>query len=130
MGLKQQHFLVICPLQDMLRCLDVRAIPVREFHAQWAVQLNDTHPAIAVAELMRLLLDEKQLEWDEAWRITSQSVAYTNHTLLPEALEKWGIELFGSLLPRHLQLIYEINRRFLQQVRLRYPGDNEILTIK
>ncbi|CAK6687554.1 MULTISPECIES: glycogen/starch/alpha-glucan phosphorylase [unclassified Synechococcus] len=125
--LKQQHFFVSCSLQDMLRSLEVRAIPIQEFPSHWAVQLNDTHPAIAVAELMRLLLDEKHLEWEEAWRITSQSLSYTNHTLLPEALEKWGIELFGSLLPRHLQLIYEINRRFIQQVRLRYPGDNEIL---
>ncbi len=91
------------------------------------MQLNDTHPAIAVAELMRLLLDEKHLDWDQAWRITSQAVSYTNHTLLPEALEKWGLDLFGSLLPRHLELIYEINRRFLQQVRLRHPGDNAIL---
>jgi starch phosphorylase len=91
------------------------------------VQLNDTHPAIAVAELMRLLLDDKHLDWAEAWDITSRSLSYTNHTLLPEALEKWGLNLFGSLLPRHLELIYEINRRFLQQVRLKYPGNDQIL---
>ena len=91
------------------------------------MQLNDTHPSIAVAELMRLLLDDKHLEWDQAWDITCRSLAYTNHTLLPEALEKWGLQLFGSLLPRHLELIYEINRRFLQTVRLRYPGNEEIL---
>ncbi|MGB0278766.1 MAG: glycogen/starch/alpha-glucan phosphorylase, partial [Prochlorococcaceae cyanobacterium] len=86
-----------------------------------------THPAIAVAELMRLLIDDKNLDWDVAWDITSRSLAYTNHTLLPEALEKWGLPLFASLLPRHLELIFEINRRFLQQVRLKHPGDDAIL---
>ncbi|WP_295534246.1 glycogen/starch/alpha-glucan phosphorylase [Synechococcus sp. UW140] len=125
--LKQQHFFVSCSLQDMLRNLENRGIPATEFPQHWAVQLNDTHPAIAVAELMRLLLDERNLEWDVAWDITSRSLAYTNHTLLPEALEKWGLHLFASLLPRHLELIYEINRRFLQEVRLKYPGDNNIL---
>jgi starch phosphorylase len=125
--LKQQHFFVSCSLQDMIRNLDQRGIPIQDFPDHWAVQLNDTHPAIAVAELMRLLLDDKHLEWDEAWEITSRSLSYTNHTLLPEALEKWGLDLFGSLLPRHLELIYEINRRFLQQVRLKYPGNDQIL---
>jgi starch phosphorylase len=125
--LKQQHFFVSCSLQDMIRNLDARGIPVTEFADHWAVQLNDTHPAIAVAELMRLLLDDKLLDWETAWGITTSSVAYTNHTLLPEALEKWGLPLFGSLLPRHLEIIYEINRRFLQQVRLKYPGNEEIL---
>jgi len=125
--LKQQHFFVSCSLQDMLRNLEQRGLPVSEFPDHWAVQLNDTHPAIAVAELMRLLIDDKHLEWEEAWSITSRSVAYTNHTLLPEALERWGLALFGSLLPRHLELIYEINRRFLQQLRLRYPGNDQIL---
>jgi starch phosphorylase len=125
--LKQQHFFVSCSLQDMIRSLDARGIPVTEFADHWAVQLNDTHPAIAVAELMRLLIDDKHLDWETAWGITTASVAYTNHTLLPEALEKWGLPLFGSLLPRHLELIYEINRRFLQQVRLKYPGNEEIL---
>jgi len=125
--LKQQHFFVSCSLQDMLRNLEQRKIPVTEFPQHWAVQLNDTHPAIAVAELMRLLLDDKNLDWDVAWDITSRSLAYTNHTLLPEALEKWGLPLFASLLPRHLELIFEINRRFLQQVRLKHPGDDAIL---
>jgi starch phosphorylase len=125
--LKQQHFFVSCSLQDMIRSLDMRGIPVQEFPDHWAVQLNDTHPAIAVAELMRLLLDDKHLEWQQAWEITCRSLSYTNHTLLPEALEKWGLDLFGSLLPRHLELIYEINRRFLQQVRLKYPGNDQIL---
>ena len=127
--LKQQHFFVSCSLQDMLRSLEQRGIPVEEFPDHWSVQLNDTHPAIAVAELMRLLIDDKHLTWEQAWDITCRSVAYTNHTLLPEALEKWGLPLFGSLLPRHLELIYEINRRFLQSVRLRYPG-NEVLLRK
>ncbi len=125
--LKQQHFFVSCSLQDMLRSLDRRGLPVTEFPDHWAVQLNDTHPAIAVAELMRLLIDDKHLDWDTAWDITSRSLAYTNHTLLPEALEKWGLGLFGSLLPRHLELIYEINRRFLQTVRLKYPGNEDVL---
>ncbi|HGY5558096.1 MAG: glycogen/starch/alpha-glucan phosphorylase [Prochlorococcus sp.] len=124
--LKQQHFFVSCSLQDMLRSLENRGIPVEEFPNHWTVQLNDTHPAIAVAELMRLLIDDRHLDWDTAWDITTRSVAYTNHTLLPEALEKWNLTRFGSLLPRHLELIYEINRRFLQQVRLRYPGNDAI----
>jgi starch phosphorylase len=125
--LKQQHFFVSCSLQDMIRNLDARGIPITDFPDHWAVQLNDTHPAIAVAELMRLLLDDKHLDWEVAWNITSRALSYTNHTLLPEALEKWGLRLFGSLLPRHLELIYEINRRFLQQVRLKYPGNEQIL---
>jgi glycogen phosphorylase len=125
--LKQQHFFVSCSLQDMIRSLDARGIPVQEFPDHWAIQLNDTHPSIAVAELMRLLLDDKHLEWDAAWAITTACLSYTNHTLLPEALEKWGLDLFGSLLPRHLELIFEINRRFLQQVRLKYPGNDAVL---
>jgi len=125
--LKQQHFFVSCSLQDMIRNLDLRGIPIDEFPDHWAVQLNDTHPSIAVAELMRLLLDDKHLDWEQAWDITTRSLSYTNHTLLPEALEKWGLNLFASLLPRHLELIYEINRRFLQQVRLRYPGNDQVL---
>ncbi|MCU0530284.1 MAG: glycogen/starch/alpha-glucan phosphorylase, partial [Cyanobium sp. Prado107] len=125
--LKQQHFFVSCSLQDMLRNLDQRGAPVQAFADRWAVQLNDTHPAIAVAELMRLLVDERQLGWDEAWQITTAAIAYTNHTLLPEALERWELGLFGSLLPRHLEIIYEINGRFLQQVRLHAPGDLDLL---
>ncbi|QVL53096.1 MAG: glycogen/starch/alpha-glucan phosphorylase [Cyanobium sp. M30B3] len=125
--LKQQHFFVSCSLQDMLRSLEARAIPIEEFPDHWAVQLNDTHPAIAVAELMRLLIDDRLLTWERAWEITTRALSYTNHTLLPEALEKWGLDLFGSLLPRHLELIYEINRRFLQQVRIKYPGNEEVL---
>ncbi len=125
--LKQQHFFVSCSLQDMLRSLEKRSIPIIDFPKHWTVQLNDTHPAIAVAELMRLLIDQYHIDWDKAWNITTQSVAYTNHTLLPEALEKWDLHLFSDLLPRHLEIIYEINWRFLQQLRLRYPGDDKIL---
>ncbi len=125
--LKQQHFFVSCSLQDMLRSLELRDLPISDFPDHWSVQLNDTHPAIAVAELMRLLIDHKHLSWDAAWDITTRSLAYTNHTLLPEALEKWGLDLFGSLLPRHLELIFEINRRFLQSVRLKYPGNDAML---
>jgi starch phosphorylase len=96
---------------------------VTQLPEQFAVQLNDTHPSIAVAELMRLLVDERQLPWDQAWDLTRRTLAYTNHTLLPEALETWGLPLFSSLLPRPLEIIYEINRRFLEEVRRRYPGD-------
>src|SRR4029450_6469005 len=89
-----------------------------------AIQLNDTHPAIAVPELMRILLDEAHLRWDEAWDLTQRTLAYTNHTLLPEALEKWPVQWFEMMLPRQLEIIYEINRRFLDDVRAKYPGDD------
>ena len=125
--LKQQHFFVSASLQDMLNSLDRREISLEHFPEYWQVQLNDTHPAIAVAELMRLLVDERHMEWDQAWEIVTKSVAYTNHTLLPEALEKWDLKLFKTLLPRHIEIIYEINRRFLQVVRLHYPGDESML---
>ena len=125
--LKQQHFFVSASIQDMLNSLDRRNLSVDNFPEYWQVQLNDTHPAIAVAELMRLLVDERHIEWEDSWEITSKSIAYTNHTLLPEALEKWDLKLFKTLLPRHMEIIYEINRRFLQVVRLQYPGDDSML---
>lgn len=122
--LAQQYFFVSCSLQDMLRLLDLKGEPIGRFADLFTAQLNDTHPSIAVAELMRLLVDERQLPWDDAWVITQRALAYTNHTLLPEALETWGLPLFQSLLPRPLEIIYEINRRFLDEVRQRYPGDD------
>jgi glycogen phosphorylase len=125
--LEQQFFFVSCTLQHMIWILVAQNVPVERFHEKFAIQLNDTHPAIAIAELMRLLIDQEHLDWDTAWQITQQSFGYTNHTLLPEALEKWPIAMFGSLLPRHLEIIYEINSRFLDEVRLQFPGDNERL---
>jgi starch phosphorylase len=124
--LEQQYFFVSCSLQDMIRMHLLLWKNLDNFHEQVAIQLNDTHPSIAVAELMRLLIDEHAMEWDKAWHITTNSLAYTNHTLLPEALEKWPLELFGSLLPRHLEIIYEINRRHLETIAALHPGDNEI----
>ena len=121
--LEQQYLFVSCSLQDMIRIHLRRGNNMADFHEAFAVQLNDTHPSIGVAELMRLLVDEHQMDWDAAWAITEKTFAYTNHTLLPEALEKWPISLFGSLLPRHLEIVYEINRRFLEQVRLKFGGD-------
>lgn len=121
--LAQQYFFVSCSLQDMLCLLDMKGEPVSRFADMFTAQLNDTHPAIAVAELMRLLVDERLLPWDEAWDITRRTLAYTNHTLLPEALEAWGLPLFRRLLPRPLEIIYEINRRFLDEVRHTFPGD-------
>ncbi|HTE41488.1 MAG TPA: glycogen/starch/alpha-glucan phosphorylase [Steroidobacteraceae bacterium] len=121
--LEQQYFFVSCSLQDMLRILKVQKLPLEKFHEKFAVQLNDTHPAIAVAELMRLLIDEYALPWHEAWSITTKTFAYTNHTLLPEALERWQLNLFAKVLPRHLEIIYEINARFLDEVRIRFFGD-------
>jgi starch phosphorylase len=125
--LEQQYFFVCCSLQDMLRILRVQEIPLARFHEKFAVQLNDTHPAIAVAELMRLLVDEHWMDWDAAWEITRRTFAYTNHTLLPEALEHWPLAVFGKVLPRHLEIIYEINARFLDEVRIRFLGDEDRL---
>src|SRR4030095_4963005 len=122
--LKQQFFFTTCSLQDMLHIHQLLGGTPETFHEKWAVQLNDTHPAIAVAELMRLLGDEQALGWEEAWKVTQATFAYTNHTLLPEALEKWSVDLFGALLPRHLEIIYEINRRFLDEVRKQFPEDD------
>jgi starch phosphorylase len=121
----QQHFFVSCSLQDMLRIYLASGAPLERFHEKYAAQLNDTHPAIAVAELMRLLVDEHGMDWDAAWNVTTRTFAYTNHTLLPEALEKWPVPLFESVLPRHLEIIYEINQRFLDLMRVQYLHDGE-----
>jgi glycogen phosphorylase len=126
--LQQQYFFVSCSLQDMIRVHRAVNQPLETFHQRWAVQLNDTHPAIAVAELMRLLVDEHAMDWETAWNVTRNTFAYTNHTLLPEALERWSVNLIGQLLPRHLEIIYEINARFLDEVRTAFPGDNARLS--
>jgi starch phosphorylase len=125
--LRQQYFFVSCTVQDILRrfktdCDDWDRFPDRAF-----LQLNDTHPALAIPELLRQLLDQEGLSWEQAWRITVASTGYTNHTILPEALEKWSVSLFGRLLPRHLQLLYEINARFLRDLAARHPLDNDLL---
>jgi len=121
--LVQEYFLVSCSLQDMIRISGIFGETVENIDRHFAVQLNDTHPSIAVAELMRILVDEHGVEWEMAWGITQNTFGYTNHTLLPEALEKWPLDMFGQILPRHLEIIYEINRRFLDQVRVAFPAD-------
>jgi starch phosphorylase len=123
--LLQEYFLVACALRDIVaRYERDRPRGFDAFPDRVAIQLNDTHPALAVAELMRILVDERDLEWEPAWAITRASIAYTNHTLLPEALEKWPVALLERVVPRHLQIVYEINRRFLEQVASRWPGDH------
>ncbi|HUM02045.1 MAG TPA: glycogen/starch/alpha-glucan phosphorylase [Thermoanaerobaculia bacterium] len=121
--LTQEYFFVSCALQDCIRLL-LQRTTIDQFAEKFAIQLNDTHPTLAVPELMRLLMDEHGLGWDEAWQITSRSFSYTNHTLLPEALETWPLPLLGRLLPRHLEIVYEINRRFLDEARARDPNDD------
>ena len=121
--LAQQFFFVSCSLQHILGIQTSQNRPLAELHRNFAIQMNDTHPAIAVAELMRLLVDEHSMEWDAAWHVTQHTLSYTNHTLLPEALEQWSRSLFGSLLPRHLEIVEEINRRHLIDVREKFPGD-------
>ena len=110
--------MIVCPAGLTIKWRD-------EMAEKFTVQLNDTHPSIAVAELMRLLVDVRRIDWDQAWKITQQTFGYTNHTLLPEALEAWSLPLFQDLLPRHVEIIYEINRRFLDEVRAKYPGDDQ-----
>ncbi|MDD2767316.1 MAG: glycogen/starch/alpha-glucan phosphorylase [Methylococcus sp.] len=121
--LEQQYFFVACSIKDMIRLCLRRGSTLERFHRMFCIQLNDTHPAIAVAELMRQLVDKYTQPWELAWDITRKTFSYTNHTLLPEALEKWPLPLFGAVLPRHLEIIHEINRRFLDEVRTRFPGD-------
>ena len=120
----QEYFLVACSLADLVRRFRHNNTDWSVLPEKIAIQLNDTHPALAVPELMRILLDEARLDWDEAWSLTQRALAYTNHTLLPEALEKWPLAWFESLLPRHLEIIYEINRRLIDAVRIRFPGDD------
>ena len=121
--LAQQFFFVSCSLQHIVKIQLTQSRPLAELHRNFAIQMNDTHPAIAVAELMRLLMDEHEMNWESAWNVTENALSYTNHTLLPEALEQWPRNLFGTLLPRHLEIIDEINRRHLEVVRERFPGD-------
>ncbi|MGB5635055.1 MAG: glycogen/starch/alpha-glucan phosphorylase, partial [Waterburya sp.] len=121
--LQQQYFFVACSLHDIVRLYLRNHDNFDRFAEKVAIQLNDTHPALGIAELMRLLVDEYLLEWEQAWQITQNTFAYTNHTLMPEALECWTVSLFGRLLPRHLEIIYEINHRFLKQVKQKYPHD-------
>jgi starch phosphorylase len=121
--LEQQFFFVSCSLQDMFRILQGQKIPIERFHEKYAIQLNDTHPAIAVPELMRLLVDIHGVEWEKAWDITQKTISYTNHTIMPEALERWPVSMFARLLPRHLEIIYDINATFLTEARARFPND-------
>ena len=125
--LKQQYFFVAATFQDIMRRYKKKNHGFEKFSDRVAVQLNDTHPAIAIPELMRLLLDEEGLSWEKAWNTSVHTFAYTNHTLMPEALEKWSVEMMGRMLPRHLQIIYEINQRFLDMVKLDYPDDESRL---
>jgi len=126
--LEQQFFFVSCSLQDMLRIMRTQGIPLQRFHEKFAGQLNDTHPAIAIAELMRLLMDENGMAWDIAWSVTTQSFGYTNHTLLPEALERWPLALISRILPRHVEIVFEINARFLDEVRQRLDHNQDRLS--
>ena len=123
--LKQQYFFISASVQRAIKKYKEKHDDIHKFYEKASFQLNDTHPTVAVAELMRILLDEENLEWDEAWEITTKTCAYTNHTIMAEALEKWTIELFSHLLPRVYQIVEEINRRFVAQIQQRYPGDNE-----
>jgi starch phosphorylase len=125
--LEQQFFFVSCSLQDLIRRHLSRNPSLDNLADKAAIQLNDTHPAVAVAELMRLLVDEHNMDWDKAWSITQNTIAYTNHTLMPEALEKWSVDLFSAVLPRHLEIIYEINHRFLEDIRSWYPKDEDLV---
>ncbi|MEA3488779.1 MAG: glycogen/starch/alpha-glucan phosphorylase [Candidatus Omnitrophota bacterium] len=125
--LKQEYFFTSASMQDIIRRFEMHNDDFRAFPDKVAIQLNDTHPAIAIVELMRILVDEKKLEWEAAWDITVRTFAYTNHTIMPEAMESWPISLFGKLFPRHLELIYEINMRFLREVTKHYPHDLERL---
>ncbi len=123
----QEYFLCSCSISDIIRRFQKNHSNFNDFAKKNAIQMNDTHPALAVAELMRVLCDEHHIPWEKAWEITTKTCAYTNHTLLPEALEKWPVDLMTRVLPRHMQLIYEINHRFLQRVEMNHPGNTEIV---
>ena len=125
--LKQQYFFVAASLQDIIQSFKKHSETFESFPEHVAIQLNDTHPSIAIPELMRILIDEEDLGWDEAWDITTRVFAYTNHTVLPEALESWSVDLMGRLLPRHLEIIYEINDIFLEDVKKQFPDDADLL---
>jgi starch phosphorylase len=125
--LKQQYFFVSATLQDIIRKYKINHNDFTLFAEKNAIQLNDTHPVIAIPELMRILLDEEGVEWEEAWDITTKTFAYTNHTVVPEALEEWAVSIFEQLLPRHLQIIYEINHRFIEYIKENYTSDNNII---
>ncbi len=125
--LTQEYFLVACAMRDIFRKFLASHSDLRTFADHVAIQMNDTHPALTVAELMRMLIDEHAMDWDDAWEITQATCGYTNHTLMPEALERWPVEMFANLLPRHLQIIFEINHRFLARVEQQYPGDTQRL---
>src|SRR5699024_2705970 len=123
--LKQQYFFISASVQAAIAKYKKKHSDIRKFYEKATFQMNDTHPTMAVAELMRILMDEEGLGWDQAWDVTTKTVAYTNHTIMAEALEKWPIELFSRLLPRIYQIIEEINRRFIIEIQNRYPGNYE-----
>jgi len=125
--LKQEYFFVSATIQDIIRRYKKTQKDFKAFPDLVAIQLNDTHPAISIAELMRILVDAEALDWDEAWDLTTRTFGYTNHTILPEALEKWSVGLLGRVLPRHLEIIFEINRRFLEEVAAKYPEDQDMI---
>jgi starch phosphorylase len=126
--LSQQYFFVSCSLRNAIFIQLARGLSIKDLYKGFSLQLNDTHPSIAIAEMMRLLVDEHHLTWNDAWEITQKTFGYTNHTLLPEALEKWSLPLFSSLLPRHLEIIYEINKRFLDDIKSKYPGNEQLIS--
>jgi starch phosphorylase len=126
--LKQQYFFVSATLQDIIRKYKINHESLDKFAEKNAIQLNDTHPVIAIPELMRILIDDEGLSWEKAWNITSKTFAYTNHTVVPEALEEWSLQLFEELLPRHIQIVHEINRRFIEEVKKKYTTDPNILS--
>lgn len=125
--LKQQYFFVSATLQDIIRKYKIKHKSFNKFAEKTAVQLNDTHPVVAIPELMRILMDEEGMTWEQAWRITYNTFAYTNHTVVPEAMEEWSVQIFGELLPRHLQIIYEINKQFLDYVRKNFSTDESVI---